>query len=209
MKKSDLPEICLIVSSDSFPEKVETALEAGIRWIQLREKSLIRREILNFAEKLRKLTSKYNCLLTINDHLDIAIAVEADGVHLGQDDFPAWEAKRIFSGTVGLSTHNIEEVKEAQKIGVDYIGFGPMFQTKTKKDALPPRSLEEAREAIKISKIPVLLIGGIRYSSLSSLSKIGMTHVAVSSGILEGDVAKNVSNFIKFFETQLLGENND
>lgn len=200
MQENSLPQICLIVSSQAVPEKVERALKSGIRWIQYREKSLSRKEIFKYAEILRKITFKYNSLLTINDHLDIAIAVAADGVHLGQDDFPASQAKKIFSGIVGLSTHTLEEVMEAQESGVDYIGFGPMFPTTTKKDALVPRSLIVLESVIKKSSIPVLPIGGIKRENLELLLERGITHIAVSSGILEGDISKNIENFIKLLK---------
>lgn len=209
MQRSNLPEICLIVSTQDIPEKVETALKAGIRWIQYREKSLTRREIFRNAKILRAMTKKYDCLLTVNDHLDIAISVSACGVHLGQDDFPAKEARRLFRGLIGLSTHSLEEALEAQNAQVDYIGFGPIFKTKTKKDALSPRSFEETSKVLEISKVPVLLIGGITSDSLFRLSEIGLTHVAVSSGILDGDVAKNVSDFLKFFRLLRKGAKNE
>ncbi len=198
MKNHKLPSICLIASSKDFP-KIEIALKAGIRWIQFREKDLSRKEILQYAYQLRDITSKYNCLLTINDYTDIAIAVKADGVHVGQDDLPVEVAKKIFSGIIGLSTHNIEEAIDAQQKGVDYIGFGPIFYTKTKKEALAPRGLDMLSFILTNVKIPVLAIGGIKSENLGELKEIGCSYVAVSSGILEGDVVKNVEKFFKIF----------
>ncbi|MEN2994304.1 MAG: thiamine phosphate synthase [Thermodesulfovibrio sp.] len=200
MKGYKLPSICLIVSSKEIPEKLEVALKSGIRWIQYREKDLSRREILDYAFKTRKITKEYEALLTINDYVDIAIAVEADGVHLGQDDLPIEVAKRIFPGIIGISTHNLDEAIEAQKKGATYIGFGPIFYTTTKKDALKPRGYDMLSFVCKKLEIPVLAIGGIKKHHLQDLKKIGCKYLAVSSGILSGEVKKNVEDFLKFFQ---------
>lgn len=200
MTKFNLPPVCLIIDSKEFPQKLELALKAGIKWIQYREKNLSRRKILEYAYKIREITSKYGSILTINDYLDIAISVKADGVHFGQEDFPAEEAKRLFSGIIGISTHNINEAKEAEIIGVDYIGFGPVFKTTTKKDALEPRETSMISFICKKINIPVVLIGGIKIGNVSSLLEKGCRHVAVSSGILEGDITCNVRNLLNFFK---------
>ncbi len=198
MKNHKLPSICLIASSKDF-HKIEIALKAGIRWIQFREKNLPRKEILQYAYQIRDIAVKYNCLLTINDYVDIAIAVEADGVHIGQDDLPVEVVKKFFSGIIGLSTHNHEEAIDAQQRGVDYIGFGPIFYTKTKKDALTPRGLDMLSFILKSVKVPVLAIGGIKSENLYNIKEIGCSYLAVSSGILEGDIVKNVEKFFKIF----------
>ncbi|MCS7163728.1 MAG: thiamine phosphate synthase [Thermodesulfovibrio sp.] len=200
MKDYKLPSICLIVSTREIPEKLEMALKSGIRWIQYREKDLSRREILDYAFKTRKITKQYDALLTINDYVDIAIAVQADGVHLGQDDLPIEAAKRIFPGIIGISTHNLDEAIEAQKKGANYIGFGPIFHTTTKKDALNPIGYDILSFVCKELEIPVLAIGGIKKQHLQDLKKIGCKYLAVSSGILSGEVKRNVEDFLKFFQ---------
>jgi len=197
MTKPELPPICLIFSINQTIEKLKIALQSGIKWIQYREKELSRREILKQAFYLRELTNEYNALLTINDYLDIAIAVEADGVHLGQDDLPIEVAKRFFSGIIGISTHNLKEAVNAQESGADYIGFGPIFKTTTKKDALDPRGIDMLFFIQKKIDLPVVAIGGINLSNIFDIKKKGGKFVAVSSGILEGDVEKNVIKFIK------------
>jgi thiamine-phosphate pyrophosphorylase len=201
MIKADIPSVCLIISSREIPQKLETALISGIKWIQYREKELPRKEILKNAILARDLTVKYGCLLTVNDYVDIAIAVEADGVHLGQEDIPLEVAKKIFNGIIGISTHNLEEAVEAEKNGADYIGFGPVFATKTKKNALAPRDINMVSFICKKISIPVILIGGIRGESLNFLYEKGCRYVAVSSGILDGDMARNIEEFLKFFES--------
>ncbi|MCS7203441.1 MAG: thiamine phosphate synthase [Thermodesulfovibrio sp.] len=199
MKNFKLPSICLIVSHKEIPKKTEEALKAGVRWIQYREKELSRRETLYYSYKVRELTEKYNALLTINDYLDIAILVESQGLHLGQEDLPVEVAKKFFSGLIGLSTHDLKEAEEAVVKKADYIGFGPIFFTTTKKDALEPRGIDMLSLILKKVKIPVVAIGGIQKENLDELKNIGCKHIAVASGILEGDVIKNVEFFLKFF----------
>lgn len=199
MRNPKLPSICLIVSHREIPEKLEKALKAGIRWIQFREKDLSRRQILYYAYKTKEIVEKYDALLTINDYLDIAILVESHGLHLGQQDIPVEIAKKFFAGTVGLSTHDMKEAKEAEDKKVDYIGFGPLFPTTTKKNALEPRGIDMLSLILKNIRIPVVAIGGIKKQNLDSLRQAGCKHIAVSSGILEGDIEKNVEIFLKFF----------
>ncbi len=200
MTPNRLPSICLIVSSNEIFSKVEIALKAGIKWIQFREKELSRKEIFYFALKLRDLTFQYNALLTINDYLDIAIACQADGVHLGQDDLPLEAAKKIFSGIIGISTHNLQEALKAQKKGAHYIGFGPIFRTLTKKDALEPRGCDMLSLIQKKIQIPVFAIGGINLENIEKIIECGCTHIALSSGILSGDVEGNIEKFTKVFD---------
>lgn len=197
MTKPEIPQICLIFSINQTIEKLKIALKSGIKWIQYREKDLSRKEILKQAFYLRDLTNQYNALLTINDYLDIAIAIEADGVHLGQDDLPIEVAKRFFSGIIGISTHNLKEAVKAQESGADYLGFGPIFKTTTKKDAIEPRGIDMLSFIQKKVNLPVVAIGGINVDNIISIKKVGCNFVAVSSGILEGDVEKNVIRFIK------------
>lgn len=199
MINPEFPSICVIVSSKEVPEKLEILLKAGIRWIQYREKDLPRKEIIEKAFQVRDLTHRSRALLTINDYLDIAIAVEADGVHLGQDDIPLEVAKKIFSGIIGISTHNLQEAYEAQNGGASYIGFGPVFHTTTKKNALEPRGYDMISLICKKINIPVVAIGGIKKEKLTDLRALGCRYIAVSSGILEGNIIENVKAFLKIF----------
>ncbi len=195
----ELPSICLIVSSKEISEKLEIAIKAGIKWIQYREKELPRKKVLEYAFHARKITKHYNTLLTINDYLDIAIAIKADGVHLGQDDLPIEVAKKFFSGIIGISTHNLEEALDAQKKGAHYIGYGPIFHTTTKKDALEPRGYDMLSLICKKIDIPVVAIGGIKKKHLKDLKAMGCKYVATASGILAGEVKSNVEDFLNIF----------
>jgi thiamine-phosphate pyrophosphorylase len=199
MNEIKLPPICLIISSKEIPEKAEIALKSGIKWIQYREKDLPRKDILENAFRIKEIISKYDGILTINDHVDIAIVTESEGIHLGQDDLPIDATKKIFSGIIGISTHNLHEALEAKKGGANYIGFGPMFRTITKKNALAPRKSYMLSLVCKKIDIPVLAIGGINVYNINMIKETGCRYVAVSSGILRDDMKRNIEKFLKVF----------
>lgn len=121
----------------------------------------------------------------VNDHPDIAIAVDADGVHLGQDDLPVEEARKLMGGSriIGVSTHSVEQARAAQSAGADYIGFGPIFTTKT-KDAGPSQGIDGLRQVRKAVMLPVIAIGGINGGNLDTVLRAGADGVAVISAIL-------------------------
>lgn len=171
-------------------------LESGIRCIQYREKNKTKKEKFYEALRLREITKRHDALLIINDHADIALAVDADGVHLGQDDLPLREARKIMGGRIiGISTHNIPEATEAEKGGADYIGFGPIFHTTT-KDAGEPRGVDVLEQITKSVEIPVLAIGGINPGNAGPVFGTGCAGVAVSSGVLEGDIRENAKKIL-------------
>lgn len=192
--KRKISHVCLIVDSSDIPS-VSLALNAGIRWIQYREKRLTKRDIFFNSSKLRELTAKFDSCLIINDYVDIALAVDADGVHLGQDDLPLKEAKEIMGDKIiGISTHNLKEALEAEKGGADYIGFGSIFHTNTKSDAVV-RGLDLLKEIVSSVSIEVIAIGGINAYNVDSVFKTGCYGVAASSGILKGNIEENISRF--------------
>lgn len=178
-------------------EIVKTALEAGARWIQYREKEKTRREIYREALRLRDATRQFGALFSVNDHADIALAVDADGVHLGQDDLPLREARKLMGGKIiGISAHSLREAMDAAECGADYIGFGPVFPTVT-KDAGIPKGVEMLREIKRQVSIPVVAIGGISVENLPEVLAAGADAVAAASAILRGDVSENVRSFMK------------
>ncbi len=168
-------------------ELAEKALKGGVRTIQLREKRMPAKEIYEIARKLRRLTNDYDALLIINDRLDIAMAVDADGVHVGQSDLPAEAIRRYFNGIVGVSAHTVEEALKAE-IHADYLGVGPVFKTTTKEDAKEPIGLEGLRQIVQSVKIPVVGIGGISRENAPQVLGCGVAGLAVVSAI----AAKNV-----------------
>ncbi|MFZ6016317.1 MAG: thiamine phosphate synthase [Nitrospirota bacterium] len=172
-------------------------LRSGVKWIQYRDKDRTRGEFYNEALRLRKVTRDFNAILVINDHSDIAIAVDADGVHLGQDDLPLKEAKRIIGRNriIGISTHSLEQAIDAERGGADYIGFGPVFHTTT-KDAGVPRGISMLREIKEQVHIPLIAIGGINLTNLESVLDAGADAIAVATGILKGNITENTNRFM-------------
>ncbi len=208
MKK--LPEICFLTSDDLESSKlidiVSLLLESGIRWIQYRDKKNIKKIIYQNAINLKQLTSKFDALLSINDYLDIALAVNADGVHLGQDDLPLKEAKKIANNMIiGISTHNLGQAREAENNGADYIGFGPIFHTTT-KDAGEPKGVSALREVKEFINIPTIAIGGINITNLMSVIQSGADGVAISSGLLMGNIKDNFHKFKEIIERLQRGQ---
>jgi len=192
-KYSDLP----------LYDMINLVLRAGVKCIQYREKDLPRREIYGNAVKCRELTRLFDATLIINDHADIALAVDADGVHLGQDDLPLKEARKIMgSRIVGISTHNLDQAKEAELGGADYIGFGPVFHTTT-KDAGIPKGIDNIRLVKEHVSIPVVAIGGISLDNVSSVIDAGADAIALATAICRGDIAANTENFVRFFKDKL------
>jgi len=201
-----LQGLCLITDRKSGGRTVEamvrTALDSGARWIQYREKEKTRKEIYLEALKVRDLMRHSGALFIVNDHADIALAVEADGVHLGQDDLPLQEARRIMGDRIiGISTHSLPEAIAAEEGGADYIGFGPLFPTVT-KDAGAPKGVAMLREIKREVNIPVVAIGGISLENLPEVLASGADAVAVASAILEGDISENVRSFVRVITTR-------
>jgi len=182
--------------SDLQPEEVAFhALRAGVRLIQYRDKVKPRREIYSEAKKLRQRTREFGATLIVNDHADIAAAVNADGVHLGQEDLPLHEARKIMGKKlIGISTHSLKEAVDAAVGGADYIGFGPIFFTST-KEAGQPQGVGMVREVKRHVTIPVVAIGGISHDNVLTVLEAGADAVAVASAILKGGIAHNISLF--------------
>ena len=171
-------------------------LKSGIRWVQYREKGKTRRELFFEAVRLREITRTFNARLIINDYADIALAVDADGVHLGQDDMPLKEARSIMGNRIiGISTHSVDQALEAEKGGADYIGFGSIFPTVT-KDVGTPKGVDVLRAVKSVVAIPVIAIGGIKPDNVLSVFETGCAGIAVSSGMLDGDIKKNAERFL-------------
>lgn len=185
------------VSELSYEDMTRKVLVKGIRWIQFRDKETSRREIYRNALRLRKLAKDYDAVLIVNDFPDVAMCTDADGVHLGQDDLPLKEVRKIIGRDkiIGISTHSLEQAVEAERDGADYIGFGPIFATLT-KDAGLPKGIAALREIRKQVKIPVVAIGGISLKNISSVLQTGVDAIAVSSAILRGDIEENAKRFM-------------
>lgn len=181
-------------------------LRGGTRLIQLRAKEAASGEFFQLARKARQLTRQAGCLLIVNDRVDIALATQADGVHLGQEDLPLHVARRLMGDRlIGLSTHDLGQAIEAERGGADYIGFGPIFGTTTKDTGYAPRGLALLREVRSAVKIPVVAIGGITESNVAQVWAAGADAAALISDLMEaadveGKVRRIVNLRIKIAE---------
>lgn len=172
------------IDSD-FLEKVERSLQGGVDILQLRSKVLSDSELVRVGLPLRELTLKHKKLFIVNDRVHIARAVNADGVHLGQEDAPVSVARKVLddsSKIIGKSTHSLEQALEAQEEGVDYIGVGPVFSTPT-KPGYPPVGLSLIQEVEKVIRIPFVVIGGIEADNIREVVRAGARRVAVVRAI--------------------------
>ncbi len=175
-------------------EVLKGVIEGGARIIQLREKKLSERDFYRLATDFRELTARAGMLLIINDRVDIALAVGADGVHLGQDDFPVPAARKLGPELlIGASSHNLEEALRAQEEGADYVNIGPIFPTATKEDAgffLGPEAIAGISKRLRI---PFTVMGGINESNIDQVLSAGARRIAVVTAITRApDIAAAV-----------------
>lgn len=180
-------------------ETAESALKGGVDILQLREYSLNDQEFLKLAMALRQLTLKHNALFIVNNRPDLARLSDADGVHLGQDDLPVAEARRILDDgkLVGVSTHSTDQACRALANGADYIGVGPVFATPT-KPGRPAAGLEYVRQAAQLHlAIPFFAIGGIEPSNIGDVLKAGAERIAVVRAIGEASDPRKAAAELK------------
>ena len=180
---------------------IEEAIKGGVGIVQLREKNISTKDFYEKALKVKEICKNYGVLFIINDRLDIAQAVGADGVHLGQSDMPIEEARKILKDKflIGVTARNIEEAKRAELLGADYIGSGAIFGTSTKDNA-KKLEMEELKKIVASVKIPVFAIGGININNVGSLKNIGLQGICSVSGILsEKNCKKAVDIMLKNF----------
>lgn len=173
-------------------------LRAGVKMLQLRAKSLAAKEFLELARWVRDETANHGCRLIVNDRVDIAMACRADGVHLGQDDLPLHAGRKLMGqGIIGISTHDIEQARQAQHDGADYIGFGPMFGTQTKDTGYSARGTDMLKEIRAAVTIPIVAIGGINEQNVSQVWQAGANSAAIISDILgAADIAGKIATLL-------------
>ncbi len=176
----------LFADSGEMFAAVEEALKAGVKAVQLREKDLPTRELLDMAYKMRELTARYNAKLFINDRADIAMCVNADGVHLGQSSMPVYAARKVVGDKfmIGVSTHNLDEALTSERGGADFITFGPIYRTPSKLKYGRPVGIESLKIVAEKVSIPVFGIGGIKPDNAKEVINAGAYGVALISGIL-------------------------
>lgn len=186
------------LGTQTLLEQLESAIKGGVTCVQLREKEMKEEEFLKEAIKVKDLCKKYQIPLIINDNVNIAIACDADGVHLGQSDMGIAEARKLLGKDkiIGATAKTIEQAKKAYAEGADYLGSGAMFGSTTKKDAIP-MTKERLKEIVNSVPIPVVAIGGIHKGNISELSNTGIKGVALVSGIFAAEDIEEECRILK------------
>ncbi|MCD7949991.1 MAG: thiamine phosphate synthase [Erysipelotrichaceae bacterium] len=173
------------LKDETLYQQVEKALQGGVTMVQLREKSLDDALFLQEALDLKELCHRYHVPLIINDNLDIAIASQADGIHIGQDDISIETVKERFPDKIiGVTAHNLEEATKAQQSGATYLGMGALFPTST-KDHTIPLEIDDLRNITSMIDIPIVAIGGITLDNIVQLKDTGIAGVAVVSALFK------------------------
>ncbi len=190
-----------LMSTETLEEAVEQAILGGCTLVQLREKDCSSLDFYNTAVRVKEITDKHDVPLIINDRLDIALAVDAAGVHVGQSDMPAVIVRKIIGEDkiIGVSTGSLEQALKAQEDGADYIGVGAMYATGTKKDA-NPTSMEELKKIRENVSIPIVVIGGINKDRVKDFQGFGIDGLAIVSAIIaQNDIAEATRELKELF----------
>lgn len=202
MKKSKIDLSLYLVTEESIAIEdltkiITESVSGGVSIVQLREKNNSSLSFYKKASALKQLLNELSIPLIINDRVDIALAVAADGIHIGQDDLPLPVIKQMVPDDmiIGVSVSTLEEAIEAERNGADYIGVGSVFPTKTKQDATL-MAIEDLEEICRSVSIPAVAIGGITADNISSLSDSGLSGTAVVSAIMNADSPKTASEFL-------------
>jgi thiamine-phosphate pyrophosphorylase len=186
----------------SLLEVLREAGQAGVKLAQYRNKTGSMRDAYEVARPLREIAKEWGMMFFVNDRCDLAMAVEADGVHLGQTDLPIALARNLVGEgmLIGSSTHNMQQVQKATEEGADYLGFGPIFPTDTKSDHDPVVGIQGMKHIRGMTSLPVFAFGGITPEVVQELCQAGANGVAVASGILAaGDRQKAFTKFLAPF----------
>ncbi|WP_342615299.1 thiamine phosphate synthase [Peribacillus frigoritolerans] len=199
MKKSQIDLSLYLVTEESIAlekltEIIAESVSGGVSIVQLREKNNSSLSFYKKASALKQLLNELSIPLIINDRVDIALAVGADGIHIGQDDLPLTVVKQMVPEDmiVGVSVSTLEEAHEAERNGADYIGVGSVFPTKTKQDATL-MAIGDLEEICRSVSIPAVAIGGITADNISALSNSGLSGTAVVSAIMNAESPKSAS----------------
>jgi thiamine-phosphate pyrophosphorylase len=185
-------------------EDVKRAVEAGVRLVQYRNKTASTRELVAGAQQVREICARAGVHFIVNDRLDVAMVVEADGIHIGRDDMPFPDARRLLGERkiIGLTVNSVEEALAAQEMGADYIAVAPIFPTSTKSDAGPACGVETLRSIRRICRpqLRIAAIGGIDLSNVRSVIEAGADMVcAISAVVSKPDVAGEIARFQREF----------
>jgi thiamine-phosphate pyrophosphorylase len=182
---------------------VLSAVSCGVRVVQYRNKNAETREMYQEAMRLGEICRDLGSIFLINDRIDIALAAEADGVHLGQSDMPCPAARRLLGPdkVIGVTVHNLAEALEAQSVGADYLGVSPIFQTATKPDAGKPAGIRLIEEIQREVDIPLIAIGGINHDNATEVVRAGADGLcAISCVVAKENVKEEISKFQEIFK---------
>jgi thiamine-phosphate pyrophosphorylase len=177
---------------------LECALDGGVKAIQLREKDLAGKELFLLAQAVRKLTQRYDAVLFVNDRIDVALAIDADGVHLGRTSLPITTARELV-GTqrfIGVSTHSPEEAQEAEEHGADFVLFGPVYFTPSKASYGTPQGLVALQKIVEKIALPIYAIGGLKPGNILEAKGTGIRGVALISAIMSAPDPKKAAEEI-------------
>ena len=203
MKNIDY-SLYLVTNSDNktntqFLKIIEESINGGVSLVQLREKTCSTLDFYNLARDVKKITTKYGIPLIINDRIDIALSVDADGVHIGQDDMPMTIAREILGDKIiGVSASNLDEALKAEEDGADYLGVGAIYTTNTKNDAKSV-SIDELKIISKTVNIPVVAIGGINHNNANELINTQIDGISVVSAIMNSKNPLESAKRLKIF----------
>lgn len=183
---------------------VTEAVRGGVTMVQLREKDCDTREFVELAARLKTALSPLGVPLIINDRIDVALAMDADGVHIGQSDMPYDIARKLLGPDkiIGLSVENMDDIREANALDVDYVGISPVYSTSTKTDTAAPFGLDGLREAVKLSVHPTVAIGGMNARTAADVMDCGTDGIAVVSAIVSADSPYDASMNLKSIVTK-------
>ena len=190
------------ISKNGIFSDVKNALNAGCKFIQYREKDKNTKAMIQEATKIKDLCND-KATFIVNDRVDVALAVNADGVHLGQDDMPINYVKKIFGKNkiIGLTVHDINEAVLAEELGADYVGLAPIFETYTKKNSITPCGVEMIKNVRKKINIPIIAVGGIKIDNVKEVLKNGADGIVAVSSVIDSDnVFKRIKIFIEKIE---------
>lgn len=197
-----------LMSTQTLTEAVEQAILGGCTMVQLREKESSSLEFYEQAQEVKQITDRYGVPLIINDRVDIALAVEAAGIHIGQSDLPVPDVRRLIGieMLLGVSVSSSEEAGKAMEDGADYLGVGAMFPTGTKTDANAV-SMEELRRIRRMTNLPIVVIGGINQENAGLFRPMGIDGLAVVSAIIgRPDIRKAAAQMKEAFYTEVSHE---
>lgn len=205
MKRDDIQKaMCLYLVTDqrwvhnSFYEDIEKALAGGVTCVQIREKHLKKEAFIKEAIEIKQLCHRYHVPLIINDHVDVMIASDADGIHVGQRDMAAQDVRKLIGPNkiLGVSVQTVEQAQIAYNAGADYLGVGAVFSTSTKDDAVEVHQ-QTLKEICRAVPVPIVAIGGINEENISYLTHSGIDGVAIVSAIMAQDDIEKATRSLK------------